>query len=137
MDFQAFIEWFNAHDTMCAGAGVRLTEMGEGYARGVLVAEEGNRNVMGGLHGGALATLTDILAGCAVVHHGRKCVTLDASIRYLKAVRSGVVTGEAKELHGGNRTAVSQVEVRDEAGDLCCVCTTTMFLLDQPAVFNV
>ena len=132
MDYQSFIQHFNQHDLCSANIGIRLTDMGEGFARAILPLTDASRNIMGGLHGGAMATLADIAAGCAVIYHGRVCVTLDMSIRYLKPVMEGTVTASAKELRGGRHTAVIHVELFDQHGELCAVATTTMYLTDKP-----
>ncbi len=132
MDYQKFVAWFNQNDLCSIRMGICLQTMGEGFAEATLSLTDDCRNIMGGMHGGALATLTDIVSGCAVAYHGKMCVTLDASIRYLKPVRNGQVHAIAREIHGGGRTAVVRVDVNDESGVLCCACTTTMYLTDQP-----
>lgn len=132
MNKEEFIAYFNAHDTCSAQMGIRLLSIGEGCAEAELPVTDRVRNIMGGLHGGALATLADIVAGCAMYHHNRLCVTLDSDIHYLKGIGEGTARAVARELHGGGRTGVSQVEIRNEAGELCCCCTVTMYLKEKP-----
>ncbi len=136
MNYEAFVDYFNAHDLCSYNMGIRLLSVGEGCAEAEMPLTDLTRNIMGGLHGGALATLADIVAGCSMVHHGRTCVTLDTSIRYLKGVRAGSVRAVAKEIHGGKRTGVTLINIFDEEGQLCCTCTTTMYLLDKPMYFD-
>ena len=121
MDYQKFVAWFNQNDLCSIRMGICLQTMGEGFAEATLSLTDDCRNIMGG-----------IVSGCAVAYHGKMCVTLDASIRYLKPVRNGQVHAIAREIHGGGRTAVVRVDVNDESGALCCACTTTMYLTDQP-----
>lgn len=129
---EQYMRFFHAGDHCSVRMGVRLLDMGRGYARAGLRLTDDSRNIMGNLHGGALATLADITAGCCVIYHGRVCVTLDTNIRYLKGVRSGNVTASAKELRAGGRICVCSVDITDDAGDLCCAATISMYLTNEP-----
>lgn len=129
---QEFMDYFHAHDTCSTNMGICLIDMGEGTATATLSLTDSSRNVMGALHGGALATLADIAAGCCIYYRGRMCVTLDTDVRYLRGVRSGTVTATATERHSGGRVSVISVDILDEDGQLCCTASISMYLLDTP-----
>lgn len=131
MEKAEFIAYFNRHDGASHALGIELVELGHGSAVATLAYEDRSSNFMGALHGGALATLVDVTAGCCMYYRQRLCVTLDISIRYLRGVRSGVVTAHAKEVHAGGRTSVMQVDITDEEGNLCCVASVCMYLSDK------
>ncbi|MDL2235751.1 PaaI family thioesterase [Christensenellaceae bacterium OttesenSCG-928-L17] len=135
-DRQQFIDYFNAHDTLSARLGIRLLEVERDYACARMPVDEENRNLMGGLHGGALATLTDIAAGCSTFYYGRLCVTLNTSVQYLKGVRAGTVTAKARVLRAGGRVCTCFVEVFDDADALCCTATVAMYFTDNPIVYS-
>lgn len=131
MQKQAFIEYFNTHDLCSSRMGVRLLDIEEGRATASLSLSPACSNFMGAMHGGALATLADITAGCCLYYRQRLCVTLDTSLHYLRGVRGGEVTATGRVLHAGRRVAVMEVSITDEAGELCCTATVSMYLSDQ------
>jgi uncharacterized protein (TIGR00369 family) len=91
-------------------------------------------NNRGGLQGGLLATLIDIVAGCAALDglaDGKSVATADMHLHFLSAVTVGPAHAEARVVRRGNRTAVVQVEVRDAGRDvLAAISTTTFAILD-------
>lgn len=131
MEKAEFIAYFNRHDRATNALGIQLVDMGQGCATATLTHSDCSKNFMGALHGGALATLADITAGCCLYYRQRLCVTLDSSIRYLRGVREGVVTARAKEVHAGGHIAVMQVDITDKDGNLCCVASVSMYLTDK------
>lgn len=139
MEKQAFIAYFNEHDSASNVLGVKLVDMEQGAATATLAFSESSRNFMGALHGGALATLADITAGCCLYYRGKLCVTLDSNIRYLRGVRGGMVTARAREVHAGGHISVMQVDITDEEGTLCCTASVSMYLsdkaLEEPVVY--
>lgn len=132
MNYEQFIAYFNTNDLCSSRIGVRLLSVAEGEATAALTLTDDCRNIMGNMHGGAIATLTDIVAGCAAYYHGRVCVTLDTQVRYLKGVREGTVLAAAKEVHHSNHFSICQVDVRNEEGALVSTCSITMYLTSSP-----
>ncbi|MDL2218326.1 PaaI family thioesterase [Christensenellaceae bacterium OttesenSCG-928-M15] len=132
METERFIAYFNEHDACSNTLGIRLLHVGHGAAEAEMPVTSQNSNFMGALHGGALATLTDITAGCCTYYRKKLCVTLDTSVQYLKGIRSGKATARAKEIHAGGHISVSRVDVYDDENNLCCAATVTMYLTDKP-----
>jgi uncharacterized protein (TIGR00369 family) len=54
---------------------------------------------------------------------------LDINANHLRGVTAGWVTGTARAVHRGRTTQVWQIELRDDAGNLCCVSRITMAVL--------
>lgn len=84
-------------------------------------------NANGGIQGGLIATLIDIVAGRLAMRsrptHG-SVVTSDMNIRYLRAVTSGTARAHARIVHNGRRSIVAQVEVyASDTGDLAALAT--------------
>ena len=75
----------------------------------------GNTQPYGLLHGGASALLAETVASAAASgwaqQHGKIAVGTNLSITHLKAVTTGEVTGVAKAMHLGTRTACYTVEI--------------------------
>ena len=65
-------------------SGVEVTHVEPGRAEGVLTVGPDSINPHGKVHGGALATLADTVAGCCACARGRSCVTSGSSMEFLR-----------------------------------------------------
>ena len=89
-------------------------------------------NNRGGLQGGLLATLIDIVAGCAALDglaEGKSVATSDMHLHFLSAVTVGPAHAEATVVRRGKRTAVVQIEVHDAGRDVLAAISTTTFAI--------
>ena len=50
MDFEKFKAYFNEHDFFSRNSGMKLVELGEGYAKVELIVEEKSKNFMGSMY---------------------------------------------------------------------------------------
>jgi uncharacterized protein (TIGR00369 family) len=91
-------------------------------------------NNRGGLQGGLLATLVDIVAGLASLKgmpEGISAATADLNLHFLSAVRIGPAHAEATVVRRGKRTIVTQVEVHDVGRDvLAAIATATFHIIE-------
>ena len=76
---------------------------------------------MGTVHGGALFTLADFTFALAANSHGTVTVAINANISFLKAVKEGLLTAEAREISSGGRIASYTVDIYHEGRDLVAV----------------
>lgn len=113
--------FLGARDRFAALAGVELLEVTEGYARARLVLAAQHLNGYGTAQGGAIFTLADLAFAAACNSHGTVAVGINVSISYLKAVASGTLTAEAREVAMSARLSSCTVHVTDDAGDLVAV----------------
>jgi uncharacterized protein (TIGR00369 family) len=90
-------------------------------------------NPRGGLQGGLVATLVDVVAGRAVFDgtpKGQHVSTADLSIHYLRGVTRGPARARATVLRRGRNLAVVSVEVIDMGtGELAAVSNLTFAVL--------
>ena len=81
------------------------------------------------LHGGASVALAETLGSCLSVLHvdTTKFAPVGTNINsnHLRAKSSGIVTGTATFIRKGNTMHVSQIEIRDEKGNLINHTTMT------------
>jgi uncharacterized protein (TIGR00369 family) len=87
-------------------------------------------NNRGGLQGGLLATLVDIVAGCAALKGlpaGVSAATADMNLHFLSAVTVGPARAEATVVRRGKRSIVTKVEVRDLGRDVLAAIATATF----------
>ena len=81
------------------------------------------------MHGGASCVLAETLGSCLSLINLdiTKSVPVGTNINsnHLRAIREGVVTGTATFIRKGNTMHVSQIEIRDEKGNLINHTTMT------------
>lgn len=81
------------------------------------------------MHGGASCVLAETLGSCLSLINLdiTKAVPVGTNINsnHLRAIREGVVTGTATFIRKGNTMHVSQIEIRDEKGNLINHTTMT------------
>ena len=133
MDYQLFMEKYNGADTFSIRQGIRLTKLSHGYAEAQIDCCADHLNLHSCTHGGLLFTLSDIAAGCCLSTKGQHCVTLSATINYIRPGFCGVLTAEAKAVKMGRQIGISDVSVYDAEGRLVCTGTYTMMYKDKIA----
>lgn len=107
----------------------------EGWVRAEMEPQDRHRNMGGGVHGGVLASLADIVAGLGVVCSiGPEdwTTTTELNISYLRRMKRAPLTIEARALHRGLRTQVWDVDIHDAAGRRMARARTR-FLVNQGA----
>lgn len=81
------------------------------------------------LHGGASCVLAETLGSCLSVLHVdiEKFAPVGTNINsnHLRSKKEGIVTGVAKFIRKGNSMHVSEIEIRDEKGELINHTTMT------------
>ena len=85
------------------------------------------------MHGGASCVLAETLGSCLSLINLdlSKSVPVGTNINsnHLRAIREGIVTGTATFIRKGNTIHVSQIEIRDEKGNLINHTTMTNNIL--------
>lgn len=78
-----------------------------------------HRNLQGLIHGGLLATLADVAMGLAVrtaVEPGRRHVTIELSVRFLRPGRLGPIIAKGRTRRVGRQVAFAEADVVDPTG---------------------
>ena len=129
------IKFFNDNDHFAKENGMVITRLEEGASEAVLTASERHFNGMGIIMGGALFTLSDFAFAAAIHTFGFCAVGMNASTSFLKpgkGVPGAKFTARAKLVSKTRRTAVFDVDVRDEEGRLLTHSIMTGFISDTP-----
>ncbi|WP_440137060.1 PaaI family thioesterase [Faecalicoccus pleomorphus] len=101
---------------------MKVTEVREGYAKVEMIIDEQILNVHGFVHGGALFSLADTVAGAASFSSGRDSVTLTGTINYIKPGKGGKLIGIAQEISRGRTTGVYEVFIFNDRNTLFISC---------------
>ena len=116
--------------------GIRIIEIGEGWARGEMENTKATQNPLGGLHGGALSTLADAVAATSLTSLGpRGRVTLHNTMDYLRLAAPGPVTCESRVRKTGKTIAVCEATILDSTGAEVAIGTFTFFFTGGEIVF--
>lgn len=96
---------------------------------------EGNRQVIGLLHGGAHVVLGESLGSLSSAIHagpGRIAVGIEINASHSKSARDGIVTGHCRALSLGRTLATHEIVITDEEGNRLSTVRMTNFLRDLP-----
>jgi acyl-CoA thioesterase len=105
-------------DKFAQYAGIELLEVTSGGAKVKMEVKPFHINGVGLVHGGALFTLADFAFAAAANSHEEVAVAINASISYLKAVKSGTLYAEAEEISNSRKISVYSIRVTDEHNGL-------------------
>ncbi|BDZ71117.1 PaaI family thioesterase [Methanobacterium petrolearium] len=117
---EKILEFFE-NDRFAAHNNIEVVDIAPGKATTRMEVNDIHLNGVGTVHGGALFTMADFTFALAANSHGTVTVAINANISYLKAVKNGVLTAEARELSSGGRIASYTVDIYDESRDLVAV----------------
>jgi uncharacterized protein (TIGR00369 family) len=118
-----------------AGMGLSLVSAKQGSLKLAMAYSPSLSQPAGLVHGGAIATLADTVAGAAsmlLLPKGQMAVTSELKINYVGNVTKGVLIAEARLLHYGKRTLVWEVRVTDKGSkQLLAITLTTFFIVES------
>ena len=123
---------FFSRDRFAAHNGIELLDAGAGWAKARMKVEDRHLNAADVVHGGALFTLADLVFAVASNSHGQLALSINVSISYLKAARTGVLIAAAREVSRNSKLGTYTMEVRDDAGDLIALAHGTVYRKDSP-----
>jgi acyl-CoA thioesterase len=114
-------------------AGLEIVETSPGRAKVKMTVGPQHLNGMGVVHGGAIFTLADYAFAAACNSHGFAAVAVNASISFLKAVRSGVLTADAAEPADPGKLGTCIIRITDESGELVALFHGLSYSKKPPA----
>src|SRR5437899_12530466 len=112
------------------GFGLKAIEPGRAVFE--MEIDERHHNPMGTLHGGVYCDLADAAMGfayAATLGEGESFTTVELKINFLRAVRKGRLTAEAKVVKAGSSLGYVECEVKDEQGRLVAKAASTCLKL--------
>jgi len=118
---ESLLNWMETKNPFWSLLGMEIIEIKKGWAQIRLPFSEKLANGIGVMHGGAIFSPADSAVGMALVgliDKDENISTLEMKINYLKPLTAGDIIAEAKIVHRGTMTAIGDVEVKDEKGNL-------------------
>jgi len=118
-------------NTLVEHLGIEFTEIGDDYLIARMPVDKRTHQPVGLLHGGASVALAESMGSTASVlclddMTTHSVVGVEINANHLKSVRTGWVYGTVKAIRVGRRIQVWNIDIRNEAGDLCCVSRLTV-----------
>jgi acyl-CoA thioesterase len=108
-----------AEDRASRGLGMEIVSVGPGRAIVAMTVTEAMTNGHGTCHGGYIFTLADSAFAFACNSHGPRSVAQHCSVSFLAPARQGMrLVAEGVERQRGERSGITDVTVRDEAGGI-------------------
>ncbi len=95
---------------------------------------EHHHNPMGTLHGGIYCDLADAAMGyayAATLAEDEAFTTVELKINFLRAVRQGKLTAEARVVKAGSTLGYVEADVTDDAGNMVARAASTCMKLRQ------
>ena len=118
--------------TLIERLGIELLEAAPGHVVGRMPVA-GNTTPAGLLHGGASAALAETLGSLAATIHagpGRAAVGTEINATHHRGGRDGYVTGTARALHEGRRTASYEIAIVDDADRRVCTARLSCMFVE-------
>jgi acyl-CoA thioesterase len=101
--------------------GMEVMEIKEGESKIQMPFKQGLTHPYRIVHGGAIASLADssvAMALISLVEPKDRIATIEFKINFFAPVSKGNLEAQAKIIHKGSKTAVGEVEVKNEEGKL-------------------
>ncbi len=122
-------------DAASRGLGIRLEEVGEGWARLSMRVGEQMLNGHRVCHGGYIFSLADSAMAFASNSRNRVSVAQFCSISFLRPGRAGrLLLAEAREQTVAGRSAAYRVEVREAEGEVVAVFSGVVRRLGEQTI---
>src|SRR5512135_58531 len=118
---------FVDRDHFAKHLGIEMLEFGAGKAIARMMLQQHHLNSAGTVHGGAIFSLADAVFSVASNSHGTLAVAINVSISFFKAVKSGTLYAEGREVSFNPKLATYLIDVKDEAGNAIALFQGTVY----------
>ena len=112
--------------------GMKIVELGSGYARVEMEAEHRHHNPFGSVHGGCYASLIDSATYWAAYcdqDEDAGFTTLDLSVSDLSMAKTGKLIVEATAIKEGRSVCLCEAKISDESGRIIAFGTSKLMML--------
>lgn len=121
------VKKFVEADRFAKHLGVEMLEYSKGKAKARMAVQSHHLNSAGTVHGGAIFSLADAVFSVASNSHGTLAMAINVSISFFKAVKSGTLYAEGREVSFNPRLATYLIDVKDEADNAVALFQGTVY----------
>lgn len=129
---QSMNDW--NRNTLLETLEIKFVDFGDDFLVATMPVNSRVHQPLGMLHGGASVALAEslgsMLSNMVLDKTKNAAVGTNINSNHLKAKREGVVTGTAKLIRKGRTQHFTEIEIRDEQGDLICHTTMTNVVIN-------
>ena len=122
-------------NSLVSHLGISFLELSKNQLVATMPVDERTKQPAGLLHGGASVALAETLGSVAsdlTIDRSRwAAVGLEINANHIKSAKSGTVKGVCRSLHHGRTTHVWEIKVRNDDGQLVCVCRMTVAIVER------
>ncbi|HXR84528.1 MAG TPA: hydroxyphenylacetyl-CoA thioesterase PaaI [Hanamia sp.] len=120
------------NDQFSKWLGIEILEIDEGHSKIKMTIRSEMINGFGIVHGGITFSLADSAFAFACNSRNNLSVALDTSINFTKpALADDTLIAEAKEIHNGSSTALYQISITNQHGNLIAVFKGVCFRMNR------
>lgn len=132
IDYEKIREWANSHTPFMEHSGFYITKITEDYAEVECLVKDYHLNPYNITHGGLLFSMADVAAGTCARADGRRYVTQQASVSFIRAGQEGqTITAKSTVINRGRSICVLDSTITNEAGKLLFQGMFTYFCIDK------
>ncbi len=125
-----FVEHACQHDNFIHYCGIKPVKVEHGHITLSMDITDSLTNGYSTAHGGALASLIDTCIGLTCFAYGKKVVTLDMTINYIKGVPlSEKAFATSTMLHIGHKTMIGEAVITNAVGQIYAKGTASFFVV--------
>ena len=125
------INKFNEMHGFIQNNNIQIEELDKEKAVLSVELDENSLNPSGIAHGGLVFGLADTAMGVLAYLTGRKVVTVDSNINYLKPSSGKKITCTSEAIKVGKTLGVYEAKIYNEKNELTALVTGTYFFLDR------
>lgn len=109
--------------------GIEMIDIKEGQVAFKLAVSDRHCNIYGTVHGGIIASISDIAMGATCLTIGKSIVTIDLNISYIRnSLKGSVLTVVGQLINSGNSIIRTEGKVFDEQQRLLAVSHASYFI---------
>jgi 1,4-dihydroxy-2-naphthoyl-CoA hydrolase len=116
--------------------GLEYIELTPELVVGQVVVRDDLKQPFGLVHGGVYASISESLAstgtGLGVMGDGKAAMGLSNQTSFLRPITEGTIHARAVRKHAGRTTWIWEVEMTDDAGNLCVLTRMTIAVRSIP-----
>ena len=120
-------------NTAISHLGIKITEIGDDWVKGTMMAEPRTFQPMGLVHGGAnvlfAETLGSMGANACIDNREEYAVGQEVNANHVRGVRSGMLTGIATLVHKGRTSQIWEIRIYNDEKKLSCISRLTMAVI--------